>query len=105
MTAIEKAAELVGSQKKLAELLHVSKAAVNQWKLPGRKVPTIHCPAIEEATKGIVRCEDLRPDLNWVILRPSLKPHTVHTRAANGDAFGNPLKRRAEDKIDEKESA
>jgi transcriptional regulator with XRE-family HTH domain len=31
--------------------------------------------------------------------------HTTHTRAANGDAFGTPLKRRAEDKIDEKESA
>ena len=32
-------------------------------------------------------------------------PHTTHARATNGDTFGTPLKRRAEDKIDEKESA
>jgi DNA-binding transcriptional regulator YdaS (Cro superfamily) len=112
MNAIQQAIEIIGSQTKLAALLGVSKAAVNQWKLPGRKVPVIHCSVIERETKGAVRCEDLRPDINWSFMRHDERkkengavPHTIHTRSTNGDAIGTPLKRRAEDKIDEKESA
>ena len=69
MNALEQAAEVVGSQTKLAELLGVSKAAVAQWKLPGRRVPLTHCMAIEKATYGKVKCEDLRPDINWTVVR------------------------------------
>jgi len=69
MTALEKAIEVVGSQVELARLLNVTKAAVNQWKLPGRRVPLVHCPQIERATNGTVRCEDLRPDVNWTVVR------------------------------------
>ncbi|WP_124080439.1 YdaS family helix-turn-helix protein [Pigmentiphaga humi] len=29
------------------------------------------CPAIELATNGAVRWEDLRPDVRWDVLRPS----------------------------------
>ena len=72
MNAIEKAIDLVGSQAKLADILHVSRAAVNQWKLPGRKVPVTHCHSIERETKGAVRCEDLRPDVNWEFVRTSV---------------------------------
>jgi DNA-binding transcriptional regulator YdaS (Cro superfamily) len=66
---IDRAADIVGSQVALASLLGVSKAAVNQWKDPGRKVPAEKCPAIEKATGGAVRCEDLRPDVAWGVLR------------------------------------
>lgn len=66
---IDRAASIVGSQVALAVLLGVTKAAVNQWKDDGRKVPAEHCPPIERATKGQVRCEDLRPDIEWHILR------------------------------------
>jgi DNA-binding transcriptional regulator YdaS (Cro superfamily) len=111
MNALEKAAEIVGSQAKLAALLGVSKAAVNQWKLPGRKVPLKHCQAIEYETHGQVRCEDLRPDINWRVVRNDCTrtarlalPHTTYSRIANGHKFGIPLKRRATDK-DEEESA
>ncbi len=38
------------------------------WKKRGR-VPAEHCPAIERATGGAVRCEDLRPDIEWGVLR------------------------------------
>lgn len=69
MHAIDKAAALVGNQSALAALLGVTKSAVNQWKDPDRKVPAEHCPLIERATGGQVRCEDLRPDVAWDVLR------------------------------------
>jgi DNA-binding transcriptional regulator YdaS (Cro superfamily) len=107
MNALEKAAGIIGSQAKLAGFLGVSKAAVNQWKLPGRKVPLKHCLPIEQITKGKVTCEELRPDINWTTMRASVPPaadsrlpHTTHTRATNGNAIGTPLRRRATDKQD-----
>lgn len=66
---IDEAAGIVGSQVALAAALGVTKAAVNQWKLEGRKVPAEHCPAIERATGGKVRCEALRPDVDWAQVR------------------------------------
>lgn len=69
MHVIDKAAEIVGSQRALADLLGVTKGAVNQWKDVDRKVPAEHCPLIERATAGVVRCEDLRPDVAWDVLR------------------------------------
>jgi DNA-binding transcriptional regulator YdaS (Cro superfamily) len=49
----------------------VTKGAVWQWLDDGRKVPAEHCPAIERATDGAVRCEELRPDIDWAVLRRS----------------------------------
>lgn len=69
---IQKAAEIVGSQRALASALGVTKAAVWQWKGGGRQVPAEHCPDIERLTAGGVRCEDLRPDIDWGYLRASL---------------------------------
>ena len=43
---------------------------VCNWSLRGN-VPAEHCPAIERATKGAVRCEDIRPDVDWAVLRNS----------------------------------
>lgn len=42
-------------------------AVANQWRLS--RVPAERCIAIEELTNGAVRCEDLRPDVNWGVLR------------------------------------
>lgn len=66
---IDIAASIIGSQAALAVELGVSKGAVNQWKTPGRQVPADHCPVIERLTGGKVRCEDLRPDVAWDVLR------------------------------------
>jgi DNA-binding transcriptional regulator YdaS (Cro superfamily) len=41
---------------------------VDYWLESGR-VPADHCPAIERGTEGKVRCEDLRPDVQWGVLR------------------------------------
>jgi DNA-binding transcriptional regulator YdaS (Cro superfamily) len=69
MEPIERAAELLGSQTALAELCGVSKGAVSQWKGADRRVPAEYCPLIERATGGRVRCEELRPDVAWDVLR------------------------------------
>lgn len=53
----------------LADLIGVSPAAVNQWISGHRPIPAERCPAIERATNGAVRCEDLRPDVEWSVLR------------------------------------
>ena len=66
---LERAARLLGSQVALANALGVTKAAVGQWRDPGRRVPAEHCPEIEKAPAGEVRCEDLRPDVDWSYLR------------------------------------
>jgi DNA-binding transcriptional regulator YdaS (Cro superfamily) len=68
-TPIDRAIECAGSMKALADALGVTKAAVFQWKFPGRRVPAQHCPAIERLTLGAVRCEELRPDVDWAYLR------------------------------------
>lgn len=42
-----------------------STKAVQAWKLT--QVPAAYCPDIEALTG--VRCEKLRPDVNWAVLR------------------------------------
>lgn len=71
---IDIAAEIVGSQAALASALGVSNGAVSQWKETGRRVPAEHCPAIEQLTGKRVRCEDLRPDIAWSVLREQTAP-------------------------------
>ena len=66
---VDRAAKVVGSKTALANALGVTKAAVGQWKDEGRRVPAEHCPSIERLTSGAVRCEELRPDVAWNVLR------------------------------------
>lgn len=47
----------------------VTRGYVGQLVSGLRTVPAEHCPAIERATNGQVRCEDLRPDVDWAVLR------------------------------------
>ena len=71
---LERAARLLGSQVALANALGVTKAAVGQWRDTGRRVPAEHCPHIERLTGGEVRCEELRPDVAWSVLREQVNP-------------------------------
>ena len=68
-TAIRTAADIVGGQAALARLLEVKPPTVNQWVNGDRRVPAEQCPSIERVTNGAVRCEDLRPDVAWDVLR------------------------------------
>lgn len=55
----------------LARSIGVSAVLVSQWKNMSRPVPAERCPEIEKATGGAVRCEELRPDVDWAYLRNS----------------------------------
>ncbi len=55
------ACNLVGSQRRMAELLGVTPQSVSKWLHKGP--PMERCPDIERLTQSRVRCEDLRPDL------------------------------------------
>lgn len=59
-SAIERAIQAVGGQKKLAEKLDVSKQAITKWR---KKIPAERVLKIEAATNGVVSRHELRPDL------------------------------------------
>lgn len=59
------------NQSEIARQLGVKPQAVQQWFK--RKTPIIRCPEIERITGGKVTCEELRPDVNWGVLRNSSK--------------------------------
>lgn len=70
MTHLQKAIDAVGNASKLARELGVTPQAVIFWKNGERRVPAEHCPAIERLSG--VRCEDLRPDVEWSVLRQAV---------------------------------
>lgn len=69
MDSIIKAIEVCGGPSALAERLGVTPQAVCFWRDGKRRLPAEHCPAIERESGGAVRCEDLRPDVDWAYLR------------------------------------
>ena len=68
MRPIEQAIRAAGGVSKLAAALGVKPQHVCNWAVR-RQVPAERCPSIERATRGAVRCEDLRPDVDWSVLR------------------------------------
>ena len=82
MTLTEYLATAKGGGVALASALGVQQELVSQWKTGARRVPAERCPDIERATSGAVRCEDLRPDVSWEVLREQAAP--IDTPAAAG---------------------
>ncbi|WP_396189721.1 helix-turn-helix domain-containing protein [Flavobacterium sp.] len=72
--SLNQAIYLLGSQKALADAIGVSPKTIWAW-VSRKAVPAEHCPEIEKATAGAVRCEDLRPDVDWAYLRGSKGTH------------------------------
>lgn len=77
--ALRRAIKIAGGQSALAVKLPlssegrpVSQARVSLWILRDKKAPSEVCPDIEALTG--VRCEELRPDVNWAVLRRKVKP-------------------------------
>lgn len=64
-SALERACDIAGGSTKLAIALGKRKAVISQWKTT--RVPAEACPDIERLTG--VRCEELRSDVNWSVLR------------------------------------
>ncbi|HDR1048313.1 TPA: helix-turn-helix domain-containing protein [Pasteurella multocida] len=68
MTGIKKVVDICGSQKKLADLCKVSQQAVNKW-VKGGKIDVKYIPAIIKATNGKVTAEEIRPDVDWAVIK------------------------------------
>jgi len=68
LPALRRAVDLFESQEGLAKALGVGQSLIAMWFFRSR-VPAEYCPAIERATARKVRCEELRPDIDWAILR------------------------------------
>ena len=66
-----------GKAADLARSIGVSAVLVSQWKTLIRPIPAERCPEIEKATGGAVRCEELRPDVDWAYLRKSSSKATA----------------------------
>ena len=66
---VAKACTESGGVTSLARKIGVAASVVSQWLSGHRKVPVARVIEIEKATAGAVRCEDLRPDVDWAYLR------------------------------------
>jgi DNA-binding transcriptional regulator YdaS (Cro superfamily) len=66
MQALDEAIAKCGTVTVFAQRIEVAQSTVSMWKARGR-VPGENCPAIERETG--VRCERLRPDIPWDVLR------------------------------------
>ena len=71
-----------GTVNELAAAIGIPAALLSQWKTGVRQVPAERCPAIERATNGAVRCEELRPDVDWAYLRATDCPGMCETKEA-----------------------
>ena len=67
--ALETAIGMAGGLSAFAEAVKApSPNAVKAWKQSG-SIPASYCPAIERETNHVIRCEQLRPDVDWAVLR------------------------------------
>ena len=60
---IRKAVSCFKTQLQLAEGLGIHQSCVSQWVQGYKHVPAHYCWKIEMLTDGVVRCEELRPDV------------------------------------------
>jgi len=66
---------------RLCEAIGAFSSDVSNWATGQRQVPAERCPQIESATGGLVRCEDLRPDVQWSVLRNTRQPEKAVAHA------------------------
>lgn len=69
MSKVQRAVEILGGQAATARAVGVSPQAVAFW-LAGERQPSAEAAiAIESATRGLVTVEDIRPDIDWKVVR------------------------------------
>lgn len=66
---LESVCKHFGSQSKLATTLGVTKGMVCNVVNGRRPIPAHWCPIIESETGGAFVCEQLRPDIQWHVVR------------------------------------
>lgn len=71
--ALQRAARVLGGQAAVAKILgYPDRRNVSAWFTTDRQFPAEHCPLLERATRDageVVTCEQLRPDVEWAVLR------------------------------------
>jgi DNA-binding transcriptional regulator YdaS (Cro superfamily) len=60
---------LPGRQGELARRLGITPGFVSQWISGVRPIPIQQAIAIERETAGVVTVEELRPDIDWSVIR------------------------------------
>ena len=65
---VKAAIEICGSQAVVAKACGISQPTVFKW-LGGAKMDVAHVSSIVKATNGAVKPEDLRPDVDWAVIR------------------------------------
>jgi DNA-binding transcriptional regulator YdaS (Cro superfamily) len=66
--ALDRACEIAGSATSLAARIGTVQSSISNWRARGR-VPAEWCVAIERETAGAVTVEELRPDVDWAVIR------------------------------------
>lgn len=66
----KRAIKAAGGAPAVARLFGISNMSVYGWIETGR-IPAERCPALERAGKSAVRCEEMRPEVDWAYLRES----------------------------------
>lgn len=69
MNAITEAINGAGGPAKVSRACGVSVQAVCFWRDGLRTLPADQCITLEKLNQGRIRCEDLRPDVDWAYLR------------------------------------
>ena len=67
----ERAVRIIGGSTATARLLGLYPSAVSNMIARGKPIDASYCPLIEQATGRRVKCEELRPDVRWDVLRGS----------------------------------
>lgn len=66
--AAQRAVDLLGGPVAAARKLGVERyQTVQSW--TRNRIPAEYCPAIERELHGAMRCEEMRPDVAWGVLR------------------------------------
>lgn len=69
MSALAKAVGILGGPTAASRALKVTPQAVFFWLKGLRTIPPEKCIALERETAGKVTVEELRPDVDWAVIR------------------------------------
>jgi DNA-binding transcriptional regulator YdaS (Cro superfamily) len=71
LRAIDSAGGMTSLARKLTERGKVIKSHQTIYQWTKTQIPAEYCPDVEALTG--VKCEELRPDVNWAVLRTTVK--------------------------------
>ncbi len=69
MSSLARAVQIMGGPSAAARALGVTPQAVSFWLNGQRSLSAEQCIAIERETAGAVKVEELRPDVDWKVIR------------------------------------